>query len=93
MAPRLCDDARCASFPLLVRLGWRTCTGAAARKGLPRKIKIMIYAMIYAIAALSLSFVAYLALDFYYEQVRTRLVPVRSNRRSSARSERRNQAW
>ena len=49
--------------------------------------------MIYAIAALSLSFVAYLALDFYYEQVRTRLVPVRSNRRSSARSERRNQAW
>ena len=39
----------------------------------------MINAMVYAIAALSLMFVVYLGYDFYYEQVRTLLVPARSN--------------
>ena len=65
---------------MFVRLGWRTGTGAAARKGLPREDRINV--MLYALAVLSLSFMAYLALDFYNEQIRTRLVPVRSQRKS-----------
>ena len=42
----------------------------------------MIYAMLYAIAALSLSFVGYLGYDFYNEQIKARMVPVRATTRS-----------
>jgi len=47
----------------------------------------MIYAMMYAIAALSLTVVGYLGFDFYNEQLKARMIPVRatSRRRSHSR--------
>jgi hypothetical protein len=46
--------------------------------------------MIYAIVAVSLVFVGYLAHDFYQEQLRPLLIPVRANRKNAARRVRRN---
>jgi len=54
----------------------------------PNATKIMIYAL----AALSLMFVSYLVHDFYHEQLRAVLIPVRSNRKSADRQARRNRA-
>lgn len=70
-----------------MRLVWRTDTGVAARKGSPKKNKkVMIYAMLYAIAALSLTVVGYLGFDFYNEQLKARMVPVRAARKSRGHS-------
>jgi hypothetical protein len=41
--------------------------------------------LIYAIAGFVLMFVAYLACDFYNEQLRTREIPVRADRKTAAR--------
>jgi hypothetical protein len=46
----------------------------------------MIYAMLYAIAALSLTVVGYLGFDFYNEQLKARMVPVRAARKSRGHS-------
>ena len=46
--------------------------------------------MMYVIVAVSLAFVAYLAHDFYQEQLRPLLIPVRANRRNAVRKVRRN---
>ena len=45
----------------------------------------MIYAMLYAIAALSLTVVGYLGYDFYNEQLKARFVPARAVRKSHNR--------
>jgi hypothetical protein len=46
--------------------------------------------MIYAMVAVSLVFVSYLAHDFYQEQLRPLLIPVRANRKNAVRKVRRN---
>ena len=47
--------------------------------------------MIYAIVAVSLVFVSCLAHDFYQEQLRPLLIPVRASRKNAVRKARRNQ--
>ncbi|MGD0615445.1 MAG: hypothetical protein ABSA69_08420 [Verrucomicrobiota bacterium] len=42
----------------------------------------MIYVVLYPIVALSLTFVGYLGFDFYNEQLKARMVPVRAARKS-----------
>jgi len=46
--------------------------------------------MMYAIAALSLMVVSYLLHDFYQEQLRPLLIPVRADRKNAPRRVRRN---
>ena len=60
-------------------------------RGRPGKYIIM-NIMLYSIAALSLMVVGYLAVDFYNEQLKTLLIPVRPARKDSARRRRRNRA-
>jgi hypothetical protein len=47
--------------------------------------KIMI--LLYAMAAGALMFVAYLAHDFYNEQLRTRMIPLRNDQNSAAQKD------
>jgi hypothetical protein len=48
--------------------------------------------MLYSIAAMALTLVGYLAFDFYNEQLKTRLTPVRAAKKDSSRRRRRHQA-
>jgi hypothetical protein len=43
--------------------------------------------LLYTIAAAALMFVAYLVHDFYNEQLRTRMIPARAERRHPVRRE------
>ena len=60
-------------------------------RGRREKQKIMNF-MLYSIAALALPLVGYLAFDFYNEQLKTRLAPVRAAKKDSSRRRRRHQA-